>query len=129
MLLAETQGVSVVRRLQLVGHSLGAHLVGFLAKQVQKLGLGRVARITALDPARPLFRSEVSFTPASRAPTAVLAQEAQGRVDRSDADLVQVIHSDAGGLGLEVRQSLRLELQTNHRSANFSQSLIWPFPG
>ena len=66
---------------------------------------------------------------ASCAPTAVLAQEARGRVDRSDADLVQVIHSDAGGLGLEVRQSLRLELQTNHRLANFSQSLIWPFPG
>ena len=53
MLLAETQGGSVVRRLQLVGHSLGAHLVGFLAKRVQKLGLGRVARITALDPALP----------------------------------------------------------------------------
>ena len=43
------------------------------------------------------------------------AQGAQGRIDRSDADLVQVIHSDAGGLGLGVSQSLRLELQTNHR--------------
>ena len=68
VLLAETQGRSVVRRLQLVGHSLGAHLVGFLAKRVQKLGLGRVARITALDPARPLFRSKVSFTPGQLCP-------------------------------------------------------------
>ena len=67
MLLAETQGRSVVRRLQLVGHSLGAHLVGFLAKQVQKLGLGRVARITALDPALPLFSSKVSLIPAPAA--------------------------------------------------------------
>ena len=126
MLLAETQGGSVVRRLQLVGHSLGAHLVGFLAKRVQKLGLGRVARITALDPARPLFRFKVSFTPGQlRSPTGVLAQGAGGRVDRSDADLVQVIHSDAGGLGLEVRQSLRLELQTNHRRSfhNHGESL------
>ena len=62
MLLAETQGVSVVRRLQLVGHSLGAHLLGFLAKQVQELGLGRVARITGLDPALPLFNVRVSKT-------------------------------------------------------------------
>ena len=68
VLLAETQGGSVVRRLHLVGHSLGAHLVGFLAKQVQKLGLGKVARITALDPAGPLFRLKVSLIPASRGP-------------------------------------------------------------
>ena len=69
MLLAETQGGSVVRRLHLVGHSLGAHLVGFLGKRVQELGLGKVARITALDPARPLFSSKVSIDPyASRGP-------------------------------------------------------------
>ena len=68
MLLAETQGRSVVRRLQLVGHSLGAHLVGFLAKRVQGLGLGRVARITALDPARPFFSYKVSFTPGQLCP-------------------------------------------------------------
>ena len=69
MLLAETQGGSVVRRLHLVGHSLGAHLVGFLGKRVQGLGLGKVARITALDPARPLFSSKVSIDPyASRGP-------------------------------------------------------------
>ena len=30
-----------------------------------------------------------------------------GRIDKSDADLVQIIHSDAGGLGLEVSQGLR----------------------
>ena len=71
MLLAETLGRSVVRRLQLVGHSLGAHMVGFLAKQVQKLGLGRVARITALDPARPLFSYKVSSTPAPAVPLLV----------------------------------------------------------
>ena len=62
MLLAETLGRSVVRRLQLVGHSLGAHLVGFLAKRVRGLGLGRVARITGLDPALPLFNVRVSKT-------------------------------------------------------------------
>ena len=79
MLLAETQGGSVVRRLHLVGHSLGAHLVGFLGKQVQKLGLGKVARITALDPARPLFSSKVSLIPGQPwSPTAVLPRKPRG---------------------------------------------------
>ena len=59
----------MLQRIQLVGHSLGAHLLGFLAKRVQGLGLGKVARITALDPARPLFSSKVSIDPyASRGP-------------------------------------------------------------
>ena len=58
----------MLQRIQLVGHSLGAHLLGFLAKRVQGLGLGKVARITALDPARPLFSSKVSLIPASRGP-------------------------------------------------------------
>ena len=53
----------MLQRIQLVGHSLGAHLLGFLAKRVQELGLGKVARITALDPARPLFSSKVSIDP------------------------------------------------------------------
>ena len=66
-----------------------------------------MARITALDPARPLFSSKVSIDPGQPwSPTAILAQGAQGRIDRSDADLVQVIHSDAGGLGLRVRKRL-----------------------
>ena len=41
--------------IHLVGHSLGAHVVGFLGKKVQDLGLGKVARVTGLDPAKPLF--------------------------------------------------------------------------
>ena len=39
----------------LVGHSLGAHVAGFVAKEVQALGLGKVARVTGLDPAKPFF--------------------------------------------------------------------------
>ena len=66
--MVESHGRSMLQRIQLVGHSLGAHLLGFLAKRVQGLGLGKVARITALDPARPLFSSKVSLIPASRGP-------------------------------------------------------------
>ena len=43
--------------IHLVGHSLGAHVVGFLGKEVQVLGLGKVARVTGLDPAKPLFEA------------------------------------------------------------------------
>ena len=43
--------------IHMVGHSLGAHVVGFLAKEVQVLGLGKVARVTGLDPAKPLFEA------------------------------------------------------------------------
>ena len=62
LLLVQCHGRSMLQRIQLVGHSLGAHLLGFLAKQVQELGLGRVARITGLDPALPLFNVRVSKT-------------------------------------------------------------------
>merc|ERR1712012_1028815 len=46
---------STLADVHLVGHSLGAHVVGFLGKKVQDLGLGKVARVTGLDPAKPLF--------------------------------------------------------------------------
>ena len=46
---------STLADVHLVGHSLGAHVVGFLGKKVQDLGLGKVARLTGLDPAKPLF--------------------------------------------------------------------------
>ena len=54
----------MLQRIQLVGHSLGAHLLAFLAKRVQELGLGKVARITGLDPALPLFNVRVSVSKA-----------------------------------------------------------------
>ena len=38
-----------------MGHSLGAHVAGFVGKEVQALGLGKVARVTGLDPAKPFF--------------------------------------------------------------------------
>ena len=37
-----------------VGHSLGSHTCGFAGKNFPKLGL-RMSRISALDPAGPLF--------------------------------------------------------------------------
>jgi pimeloyl-ACP methyl ester carboxylesterase len=62
----------------LVGHSLGAHIAGFVG---QDMG-GHVGRITGLDPAGPSFDQ----FPAGQ------------RLDRHDAKLVEVLHTNSGRL-------------------------------
>uniref|UniRef100_A0A4W2DL01 Lipase domain-containing protein n=1 Tax=Bos indicus x Bos taurus TaxID=30522 RepID=A0A4W2DL01_BOBOX len=61
-----------------IGVSLGAHISGF----VGKIFHGRVGRITGLDPAGPQFSGKPST----------------GRLDYTDADFVDVIHTDTNGL-------------------------------
>ena len=61
------------KNIHLIGHSLGAHIAGNIGRYLnEKLG-----RITGLDPAGPLF-----------------PKEAQDALSQSDADMVDVIHSD-----------------------------------
>ncbi|KOB65209.1 Vitellogenin, partial [Operophtera brumata] len=67
----------------LVGHSLGAHIMGFAGKKTRELGQV-MPRITGLDPARALF--EGTFT-------------VQNGLDRTCARFVDIIHSDPGGYG------------------------------
>lgn len=66
-----------------IGHSLGGHVVGFLGKHVTR---GRIASIVSMDPALPLF----SFN------------NPAGRVAITDADYVEIIHTDNGRLGFDV---------------------------
>lgn len=61
----------------IIGHSLGAHIAGYAGERVPGLG-----RITGLDPAGPYF----NFMPPSV------------RLDTSDAQFVDIIHSDSGHL-------------------------------
>ncbi|XP_014360517.2 pancreatic triacylglycerol lipase [Papilio machaon] len=56
-----------------VGHSLGAHIVSYVSYH-----LGRVSRITGLDPAQPCFRTNNLVE----------------RLDSTDADFVDVIHTN-----------------------------------
>lgn len=70
------------------GHSLGAHVAGFAGSVV---GSGRIGRITAYDPALPLFG----------------AADDTGRIDPTDAAFVDVIHTAGGTLldgGLAFRE-------------------------
>lgn len=68
-------------RLTIVGHSLGAHIAGIIGKNVRR---GRVNTIIGLDPAGPLFD----------------ANNPRNRLDSTDADYVEVIHSDTRNFGI-----------------------------
>ena len=63
-----------MKDVHLIGHSLGAQVCGFAGQ-----GLNKVGRITGLDPAGPLFDG--------------LPRNA--RLDKTDADFVDVIHTDS----------------------------------
>ena len=61
-----------------IGHSLGAHVCGYAGKEV------KLKRISGLDPAGPRF---------------MLSNQGQ-RIDKNDAELVDIIYTDAGKLSL-----------------------------
>uniref|UniRef100_A0A8D0HNM0 Lipase H n=1 Tax=Sphenodon punctatus TaxID=8508 RepID=A0A8D0HNM0_SPHPU len=65
--------------LYMIGISLGAHISGFVGQMYH----GKLGRITGLDPAGPLFNGKPP----------------DERLDPSDAQFVDVIHSDIDGLG------------------------------
>jgi len=62
-LIALLSDYGVMANIHLVGHSLGAHVMGSAAKEVQRLGLGRLRRPTGLDPAYPFFESIRAVNP------------------------------------------------------------------
>ncbi|KAL1464239.1 hypothetical protein WDU94_003905, partial [Cyamophila willieti] len=72
-----------IHNVHMIGFSLGAHVAGFAGAELKNL-----SRITGLDPAGPLFES----------------QDPRSRLDSTDAQFVDVIHSNGenlilGGLG------------------------------
>ncbi|KAH9523418.1 Pancreatic lipase- protein 2 [Bulinus truncatus] len=68
----------------LVGHSLGAHVMGFAGQEVFRLTSRKVGRITGLDPAGPAHNNQHQFV----------------RLDSTDGLFVDVIHTDAGFMGI-----------------------------
>ncbi|XP_016838416.1 pancreatic lipase-related protein 2-like [Nasonia vitripennis] len=64
-----------------IGHSLGAHVAGNTGEQVTT---GKLGRVTGLDPALPGFH---------------LLSMDKGRLDPTDAQFVDIIHSCGGVLG------------------------------
>ncbi|CAG9864882.1 unnamed protein product [Phyllotreta striolata] len=69
-----------LKKVHLIGHSLGSQLASFIGKYVKKLSGTKVGRITGLDPANPCFANpEMSV---------------DERLNPEDAEFVDVIHTD-----------------------------------
>ncbi|XP_034176484.2 pancreatic triacylglycerol lipase-like [Osmia lignaria lignaria] len=66
------------KKIHIIGHSLGAQVAGYIGRNVNE----SLSRITGLDPAGPLFYAS------------------NPHLSASDADFVDIIHTDAGVLGL-----------------------------
>ncbi|XP_065070130.1 pancreatic lipase-related protein 2-like isoform X2 [Rhopilema esculentum] len=76
-------------KVHVVGYSLGGQVAGYAGTYLRKMG-HKLGRITALDPAAPLFEHE----------------DIEVRIDKSDAEFVDVIHTNtqkvavATGIGM-----------------------------
>jgi len=67
------------KKIHAIGHSLGSHFVGNIGKEFKARGTP-IARLTGLDPARPWFWHNPE----------------QMRLQRGDADFVDIVHTDSG---------------------------------
>ena len=83
-----------VEKFYLVGHSLGAHIAGFVGQDLA----GRVGRITGLDPAGPQF---------DKLPN-------EFRLDKGDAQLVDVMHTNSGSKVLTLSTRYGSSLASGH---------------
>jgi len=98
------------KKIHIVGHSLGSHVAAHIGRQIQESGLGKVGRISALDPAKPWFDG-------SNRPQ---------RIGKNDADFVDVIHTNSGSI-VDVRNFLDQTLSNLLRQSllRIWTSLTW----
>lgn len=70
------------------GHSLGGHVCGFVGKHLKSSSVPPFDRISAMDPAGPLFCNDVPY------PFNHLNVTSASRLNHTDANFVDVIHTD-----------------------------------
>lgn len=73
-----------LKKITLVGHSLGAHVVGIAGKRLQNWLGDTIPLIFGLDPAKPQFD----------------LADPTGHIFRGDGDLVYIIHTGIDGFGI-----------------------------
>jgi hypothetical protein len=71
--------------IHVVGHSLGAHLVGVVGRTFEKAAGKKLARVTGLDPAGPSFIDGPIIE--------AVPELMKARLNRNDAEYVDIIHS------------------------------------
>ncbi|XP_075556747.1 lipase member I-like [Dermacentor variabilis] len=76
-----SQGKLEPKDIHIIGFSLGAHAAGFCGRHFHNATNKKVGRITGLDPAGPLFENTIVA------------------LSRTDAEFVDIIHTDSGILG------------------------------
>lgn len=72
-----------IKNIHAIGFSLGAHVAGFASNAVEEAAGHKFRRITALDPALPFFATPLK----------------DWKLDKTDADFVDVIHTNGGVFG------------------------------
>ena len=72
-----------VENIHLIGHSLGAHIVGYAGRYFNEITGQTIPRITGLDPANPCFNEGESLS----------------GLQRGDAAFIDIIHTNPGVLG------------------------------
>lgn len=70
-----------------IGHSLGAHIAGYVGSDVVREYNKTIGRITGLDPAGPLFEWPY-------------VDPIEEKLDAGDAEFVDVIHTNADEMGI-----------------------------
>lgn len=75
------------KKLELLGFSLGCQTISYIAKNYQQMTGRNISKLTALSPAGPCFRN--------------LGPE--HRLSPTDADFVEVIHTNIDGFGMATR--------------------------
>lgn len=78
-----------VKNIHILGHSLGSHIAGVIGASFINENIGKLGRITGLDPAGPGFEKN---------------NDLSLQLDPSDAEFVDVIHTctDYTGIAKEV---------------------------
>lgn len=84
-------------KIHIIGHGMGAHIAGLAGKELGKIRPGyKIARITALDPAGPVFFFRFPFD----------------KLSKDDAVMVDALHTDPHSFG-SLKAEYRVDFYAN----------------